>query len=72
MGVTVFCLWITNFLVGFSFPILLDAFGLSNTFFMFAVLGIGAIIFVRKVLPETKGYSLEQLEYFFKNHVKFK
>lgn len=72
MGVTVFCLWITNFLVGFSFPILLDAFGLSNTFFMFAVLGIGAIIFVRKVLPETKGYSLEQLEYFFKNHMKFK
>ncbi|WP_413521880.1 sugar porter family MFS transporter [Brochothrix thermosphacta] len=72
MGVTVFCLWITNFLVGFSFPILLDDFGLSNTFFMFAVLGIGAIIFVRKVLPETKGYSLEQLEYFFKNHVKFK
>ncbi|WP_035313127.1 sugar porter family MFS transporter [Brochothrix campestris] len=72
MGVTVFCLWITNFLVGFSFPILLDGFGLSNTFFVFAVLGIGAIIFVRKCLPETKGYSLEQLEYFFKNHVKFK
>lgn len=72
MGVTVFCLWITNFLVGFSFPILLDAFGLSNTFFVFAVLGIGAIIFVRKCLPETKGYTLEQLEYFFKNRVKFK
>lgn len=70
MGVTVFCLWITNFLVGFSFPILLSAVGLSATFFIFAVLGIGAIIFVNKFLPETKGKSLEQLEAYFRDHKK--
>lgn len=68
MGVTVFCLWITNFLVGFSFPILLNAVGLSSTFFIFAVLGIGAITFVNKFLPETKGKSLEQLEAYFRDH----
>jgi MFS transporter, SP family, major inositol transporter len=68
MGVTVFCLWITNFLVGFSFPILLNGVGLSTTFFIFAVLGIGAITFVNKYLPETKGKSLEQLEMYFRTY----
>lgn len=68
MGVSVFCLWAANFLVGFSFPILLSAVGLSTTFFMFAVLGIVAITFVNKFLPETKGKSLEQLENFFRDH----
>ncbi|WP_369901229.1 sugar porter family MFS transporter [Bacillus manliponensis] len=68
MGVTVFCLWITNFFVGFSFPILLNAVGLSTTFFIFTVLGIGAIIFVNKFLPETKGKSLEQLESEFRSY----
>jgi major inositol transporter-like SP family MFS transporter len=67
MGVTVFCLWITNFLVGFFFPILLNAVGLSTTFFIFAVLGVGAITFAKKCLPETKGKSLEQLESHFRN-----
>jgi major inositol transporter-like SP family MFS transporter len=68
MGVTVFCLWITNFLVGFSFPILLSGVGLSTTFFIFAVLGIAAITFVNKFLPETKGKSLEQLEQYFRSY----
>ncbi|MBE7122970.1 sugar porter family MFS transporter [Bacillus cereus] len=68
MGVTVFCLWIANFFVGFSFPILLNAVGLSTTFFIFTVLGIGAITFVNKFLPETKGKSLEQLESEFRSY----
>jgi major inositol transporter-like SP family MFS transporter len=68
MGVTVFCLWITNFLIGLSFPVLLNAVGLSTTFFIFAVLGIAAIIFVKKFLPETKGKSLEELESHFRNY----
>ena len=59
MGVTVFCLWITNFLIGFSFPILMANIGLSTTFFVFVVLGVFAIAFVKKYLPETKGRSLE-------------
>ncbi|MEH7118875.1 sugar porter family MFS transporter [Neobacillus vireti] len=68
MGVTVFCLWMANFLVGFFFPILLSAVGLSITFFIFAILGIAAITFVNKFLPETKGKSLEQLENFFRDY----
>lgn len=72
MGVTVFCLWITNFLIGFFFPVLMAGVGLSTTFFIFAVLGIAAITFVHKFLPETKGLSLEQLELYFRNFGKDK
>ncbi|MFC6605058.1 sugar porter family MFS transporter [Ectobacillus funiculus] len=68
MGVTVFCLWIVNFLIGLVFPVLLEKVGLSTTFFVFVALGIGAITFVHKFLPETKGLTLEQLEQKFRNH----
>lgn len=70
MGVSVFCLWTTNFLIGLVFPILLDKFGLSTSFFLFAVLGIFAITFVSKFLPETKDKTLEQLEQYFRNFDK--
>jgi MFS transporter, SP family, major inositol transporter len=68
MGITVFFLWIANFLVGLTFPILLAAIGLSTTFFVFVVLGIAAITFVKKALPETKGLTLEQIEENFRNY----
>lgn len=72
MGVSVFCLWITNFLISFSFSMLLAGVGLSGTFFIFAVLGLFAIAFVLKFLPETKGLSLEELEQQFRDYDKNK
>ncbi|PKG24835.1 sugar porter family MFS transporter [Niallia nealsonii] len=70
MGVTVFCLWIVNFFVGLLFPVLMAGIGLSATFFIFVVLGLGAIAFVKKSLPETKDRSLEELESYFRNYNK--
>ncbi|NPC91668.1 sugar porter family MFS transporter [Bacillus sp. WMMC1349] len=68
MGVTVFCLWIANFFVGFTFPILLEKIGLSLTFYIFVGLGLASITFVKIFLPETKGLTLEQLEHNFRNY----
>ncbi|MGV4321615.1 sugar porter family MFS transporter [Bacillus mojavensis] len=68
MGVTVFCLWMVNFAVSLTFPILMAGIGLSTTFFIFVALGICSILFVNKFLPETKGLSLEQLEESFRAH----
>jgi MFS transporter, SP family, major inositol transporter len=68
MGVAVFFQWMTNFTVSLTFPVLLSAVGLSSTFLIFVVLGIGAILFVRKFLPETKDRSLEELEQDFRNN----
>lgn len=66
MGMAVFFLWISNFIVGVFFPVLMDGIGLSGTFFLFAMFGIVGIIFVAKFLPETRGLSLEQIEANFK------
>jgi len=66
MGVTVFCLWTTNFLVSFLFPVLLSWIGLGLTYFIFFFCGIAAFTFVKFFLPETKGKSLEELELFFR------
>jgi MFS transporter, SP family, major inositol transporter len=62
MGISVFCLWVVNFLVSLAFPVALSTLGLTTTFFIFVVLNILAIAFVKKYVPETKGRSLEQLE----------
>ncbi|NGP43819.1 sugar porter family MFS transporter [Bacillaceae bacterium SIJ1] len=62
MGISIFCLWIANFFVGLLFPVSVDAYGLSNTFFFFVILGVFAILFVFKYLPETRNKTLEQIE----------
>ncbi|MGM7723810.1 sugar porter family MFS transporter [Metabacillus sp. Hm71] len=68
MGVTVLFLWVVNGFIGLAFPVLLDKVGLSTTFFIFVALGLAAIGFVNKFLPETKGLTLEQLEQKFRHH----
>lgn len=69
MGICVFVLWIVNFLIGFFFPQLVSWMGISATFFIFVVLQVGAIFWVRRVVPETKGKSLEEMEHHFKSSV---
>lgn len=62
MGLSVFVQWMANFAVGFSFPMLMAGLGISNTFFIFVALGICAVLFVKRFMPETRGRSLEELE----------
>ncbi|KQO65194.1 sugar porter family MFS transporter [Curtobacterium sp. Leaf261] len=62
MGVSVFCLWIANALLGLSFPSVLATLGITGSFFGFAVLNALALWFVWRAVPETRGRTLEQLE----------
>jgi predicted MFS family arabinose efflux permease len=62
MGLCVFMLWMANASVAFGFPPLVDAVGISSTFFIFAALGVLALIFILTMVPETRGRSLEQFE----------
>ncbi|MEW4369365.1 sugar porter family MFS transporter [Paenibacillus kandeliae] len=66
MGVSVFCSWMVNFSVGLLFPILTGSIGMSWTFYVFVALGVIAIGFILKFLPETKGLTLEQVEQKFR------
>ena len=54
--------WIMAALIAFSFPYLAGHFGGGNTFLFFAVMMVLQLIFVWRVMPETKGKSLEQIE----------
>ena len=54
--------WLMNAIIGFAFPIALTRFGGGNVFMFFAVMMIPFFFFVWRVMPETKGKSLEELE----------
>jgi sugar porter (SP) family MFS transporter len=60
-GVAVSMQWLFNASVAFAFPIAVDTIG-NPTFFIFAAINIGSLLFVFLCLPETKGKSLEQIE----------
>ena len=52
--------WMANFLVSLSFPVLQAAMG-PSLWFLYAAMGLGAIMFVIGYVPETKGKSLEEI-----------
>lgn len=62
ISLAVFCLWAANFVVSFSFPILLKWLHGGFTFMIYAVMCVLCLVFVFKYLAETKGKSLEQIE----------
>src|SRR3954467_12912175 len=62
MGVAVVGNWAANFLVSQTFPMLLSKFGPGPVFLGYAGLGILAFIFVKALVTETKGRSLEEIE----------
>jgi len=50
-------------LIAFSFPYLAEKAGGGNTFLFFSIMMCIQLIFVWKVMPETNGKSLEQIEH---------
>ncbi|MCU5745270.1 sugar porter family MFS transporter [Staphylococcus sp. SQ8-PEA] len=61
-GLAALVLSIGSILVAQFFPKLTDLLPVQGVFLIFAVIGIFAIIFVAKFLPETRGRSLEEIE----------
>lgn len=54
--------WVMAAVIAFSFPILAEDLGGGHTFLFFCIMMVLQLVFVWKVMPETKGKSLEQLE----------
>jgi len=62
MAISIMVMWIADTIVGQLTPILLKRVGTAATFWLFAAFCLIAFITVYKLLPETKGKSLEQIE----------
>jgi MFS transporter, SP family, sugar:H+ symporter len=62
MGLAVCLHWGANFLVSQTFPVVLDGWGPGPVFLGYAVIGALAFVFVKGLVPETKGRSLEEIE----------
>lgn len=61
-GIATLVLNIGTLIVAQLFPIVNDALDIEWVFLIFAVLGVVALVFVIKFLPETRGRSLEEIE----------
>jgi len=54
--------WVMAAVIAFSFPYLSEKAGGGNTFLFFCLMMCMQFVFVWKMMPETKGKSLEQIE----------
>jgi sugar porter (SP) family MFS transporter len=59
--------WAANFIIAATFLSLVDLIGESGVFLLYAVVALFAWIFIFKLVPETKGLSLEQIEAYFRS-----
>jgi len=62
MALATLAVWATDFLCNQAFPPVRDAFGVAGAFFFFAGVLIPQLFFAWKVMPETRGRSLEEIE----------
>ena len=68
MALAVAMQWIANYLVSWTFPILdknpylVEHFKHGFAYWIYGVMGVLAAVFMAKMVPETKGRSLEQMQ----------
>ena len=62
IAISSLAVWTADAILNQVFPLLRDTWGKSATFFIFAAVLIPQFIFVWKLMPETKGRSLEEIE----------
>lgn len=67
MSIAGFSLWIGTYLIGQLTPWMFENLKPSGTFLLFALMCIPYILIVWKLIPETKGKTLEQIEQFWTN-----
>jgi SP family xylose:H+ symportor-like MFS transporter len=76
MAVAVVAQWAANYLVSWTFPILnendylVNAFHHGFAYWIYGVMSILAALFMWKLVPETKGRTLEQMESLWLGHGK--
>jgi len=65
MSIATFALWVGTYIIGQTVPWMLDNLKPHGTFWLFSIMLIPAIYITWKLLPETRGKTLEQIEQFW-------
>lgn len=72
LSIAVAAQWIANWVVSLTFPMLNDNVWLTEKFnhgfayWIYGIMGVLSAIFMWKMVPETKGKTLEEIEHFWK------
>jgi SP family xylose:H+ symportor-like MFS transporter len=76
MAIAVAAQWFSNYLVSWTFPMMDKSSYLNNlyhhgfAYWIYGLMGILAALFMWKMVPETKGKTLEQMETLFEKNFK--
>ena len=62
MSIATLCLWLACILVTATFLSLVEVVGSSGAFWIYAAMSVLNLLFIARVMPETKGRSLEEIE----------
>lgn len=62
VAIATLAVWVTDGVYNQIFPMARNSLGMAGSFFIFAAVLIPQFFFIWKVMPETKGRSLEQIE----------
>lgn len=62
MSIATLCLWLACILVTATFLSLVEAIGSTGAFWLYAAMSVLNFFFIWRVMPETKGRSLEEIE----------
>jgi len=66
------CQWLANLIVSWTFPMMNDNIALTTRFnhgfayWIYAIMGVLSALFIWKLVPETKGKTLEEIEKIWK------
>ncbi|UAY51933.1 sugar porter family MFS transporter [Ferruginibacter albus] len=66
MGLAIFFLWLSVYIVSQTFPILIESIKETKTFGIYMILSGITFAFVLKMVPETKGKTLEEIQEMWK------
>jgi MFS family permease len=71
-GIGTMANWTFNFIVSLTFLLLIEELGQSGAFWFYGCVGILTLVFCWKLVPETKGKRLEDIQAFFQARINKK
>lgn len=66
MGIATLANWVSNYIVSLTFLTLIEVLGTGYTFWLYTIICLIGLWFVLKMVPETKGKTLEQIQNFWR------